>query len=44
MDAAILIAKRSRWKLIDDSNGWASPLQRRVSEMKGGDSTQIRTP
>jgi hypothetical protein len=44
MDAAILIAKRSRWKLIDDSNGWACPLQRRVSEMKGGDSTQIRTP
>jgi hypothetical protein len=43
MDAAILIAKCSRWKLIEDSNGWVSPLQRRVSEMEGGDSTQTRT-
>jgi hypothetical protein len=38
MDAAILIAKRSRWKLIEDSHRWVSPLQRRVSEMEERDN------
>jgi hypothetical protein len=35
MDAAILIAKHFRWKLIKERDGWVSPLQRRVEEMEG---------
>ncbi|WP_271595718.1 hypothetical protein [Bradyrhizobium sp. CCBAU 25360] len=38
MDAAILIAKQARWKLVEDSRGWVSPLKRRVIEMEECDS------
>jgi hypothetical protein len=38
MDAAILIAKHHRWKLIEaEPKGWVSPLQRRIEEMEGCD-------
>jgi hypothetical protein len=37
MDAAILIAKHFRWKLIRERDGWVSPLQRRIKEMEGCD-------
>ena len=37
MDAAILIAKHRGLKLIEDTNGWLSPLQRRVIEMERDD-------
>ncbi|WP_024518121.1 hypothetical protein [Bradyrhizobium sp. Tv2a-2] len=35
MDAAILVAKHFRWRLIKERGGWVSPLQRRVQEMEG---------
>jgi hypothetical protein len=36
MEAAILIAKRHRWKLTKTGpDGWVSPLQRRIEEMSG---------
>jgi hypothetical protein len=43
MDAAILTAKRSRWKLIEDRNrsgGWISRLLQRINEMEGNGSMQ----
>jgi hypothetical protein len=46
MDAAILTAKRSRWKLIEDRNRrgeWISPLLQRITEMEGNDSMQTCT-
>ena len=37
MDAAILIAKHFRWKLIKGRDEWVSPLQLRIEEMEGCD-------
>jgi hypothetical protein len=37
MDAAIRIAKRSRWNLINVRGGWISPLQQRISEIEAGE-------
>jgi hypothetical protein len=37
IDAAILIAKHFRWKLIRERDGWVSPLQRRIEGMEGCD-------
>jgi hypothetical protein len=37
MDAAILVAKRFRWKFVEDSGGWVSPLRRRIEEIEGRD-------
>ncbi|MGY4480086.1 hypothetical protein [Bradyrhizobium sp. USDA 3364] len=38
MDAAILIAKHFRWKLIKRRNDWVSPLEQRIREMDGHDA------
>lgn len=43
MDAAILIARRSRWNLIKNRVGWVSPLQQRVGEMEGGETNDPET-
>ena len=37
LDAAILIAKHNRWKLIRRRDEWVSMLERRVEEMEGRD-------
>jgi hypothetical protein len=37
IDAAIMIAKHFRWKLIKGRDEWVSPLQRRIGEMEGCD-------
>jgi hypothetical protein len=37
MDAAILIAKHSRWKFIRRFRDWVSPLERRIAETEGCD-------
>jgi hypothetical protein len=37
LDAAILIAKHNRWKLIRRRGEWVSMLERRIEEMEGRD-------
>jgi hypothetical protein len=34
MDAAILMAKKSGWKLTRDLRGWVSPLEQRIEEIE----------
>jgi hypothetical protein len=42
MDAAILIARHFRWKFVEDSDGWVSPLRRRIEEIEGAIDGQRR--